>query len=84
MAVEITGQYDADRICTVMRQERRCRRYGGNEPRGVNICNFRPSSRAQKGGTAVMTIEVDGALEPDVNSAEKLPNVLSSTMLAPT
>ena len=51
--------------------------------RGVNICNFR-LSRAQKGGTAVMTIEVDGALEPDVNSCvEKLPNVLSSTMLAP-
>ena len=50
---------------------------------GVNICNFR-LSRAQKGGTAVMTIEVDGALEPDVNSCvEKLPNVLSSTMLAP-
>lgn len=31
-----------------------------------------------------MTIEVDGALEPDVNSCvENIPNVLSSTMLAP-
>ncbi|MFQ7724916.1 MAG: L-serine ammonia-lyase, iron-sulfur-dependent subunit beta [Ruthenibacterium lactatiformans] len=83
MAVEITGQYttlivlhrDAPGTIAAVTEEM--------SRRGVNICNFR-LSRAQKGGTAVMTIEVDGALEPDVNSCvEKLPNVLSSTMLAP-
>ena len=83
MAVEITGQYttlivlhrDAPGTIAAVTEEM--------SRRGVNICNFR-LSRAQKGGTAVMTIEVDGALEPDVNSfVEKLPNVLSSTMLAP-
>ena len=89
MAVEITGQYttlivlhrDAPGTCRVSSLiSLGCEVVSR---RGVNICNFR-LSRAQKGGTAVMTIEVDGALEPDVNSCvEKLPNVLSSTMLAP-
>ncbi|MFQ8831852.1 MAG: ACT domain-containing protein [Ruthenibacterium lactatiformans] len=67
MAVEITGQYttlivlhrDAPGTIAAVTEEM--------SRRGVNICNFR-LSRAQKGGTAVMTIEVDGALEPDVNS----------------
>ena len=51
--------------------------------RGVNICNFR-LARAHKGGNAVMTIEVDGTVDADLNQCvEQLPNVLSSTMLLP-
>ncbi len=50
---------------------------------GVNICNFR-LARREKGGTAVMTIEMDGAPAPALNGRiAALPNVLSSTMLAP-
>ena len=76
MAVEITGQYTT---LIVLHRDAP----GTIAAVTEDICNFR-LSRAQKGGTAVMTIEVDGALEPDVNSCvEKLPNVLSSTMLAP-
>ena len=33
---------------------------------GVNICNFR-LSRQQKGGDAVMTIEIDGSFGPELN-----------------
>ena len=47
---------------------------------GVNICNFR-LSRQQKGGDAVMTIEIDGSFGPELNQV--LPNVFSSTMLQP-
>lgn len=47
----------------------------------LNICRFH-LSRQEKGGTACMTIEVDGATVPDLNAQiERLPNVLSSTML---
>ena len=50
---------------------------------GVNICNFR-LSRQQKGGDAVMTIEIDGSFGPELNQKIKvLPNVFSSTMLQP-
>ena len=50
---------------------------------GVNICNFR-LSRSRKGGTAVMTIEMDGRHDLSLNDCVKnLPNVLASTMLAP-
>ena len=50
---------------------------------GVNICNFR-RSRQQKGGDAVMTIEIDGSFGPELNQKIKvLPNVFSSTMLQP-
>ena len=50
---------------------------------GVNICNFR-LSRQQKGGDAVMTIEIDGSFGPELNQKIKvLPNVFSSTMLPP-
>ncbi len=51
---------------------------------GVNISNFR-LAREQKGGTAVMTIEVDGNnAGADLNEHIKgLPNILSSTMLLP-
>ena len=50
---------------------------------GVNICNFR-LSRQQKGGDAVMTIEIDGRFGPELNQKIKvLPNVFSSTMLQP-
>ena len=50
---------------------------------GVKICNFR-LSRQQKGGDAVMTIEIDGSFGPDLNQKIKvLPNVFSSTMLQP-
>lgn len=50
---------------------------------GVNICNFR-LSRQEKGGQAVMTIEIDGNLGLDLNEKiQKLPNIYSSTMLQP-
>ena len=50
---------------------------------GVNICNFR-LAREQKGGTAVMTIEVDGKLGQSINERIRtLPNVIRSTMLEP-
>ncbi len=49
----------------------------------INIGAFR-LSRSHKGGLAVMTIEVDGAISPKVNSAlELLSNIISSTVLAP-
>lgn len=51
--------------------------------KGVNICNFR-LARNQKGGTAVMTIEVDGTPEGDINkSIEQLPDILHSTLIMP-
>ena len=50
---------------------------------GVNICNFR-LARQEKGGEAVMTIEMDGRFDPALNrQVEALPNILSSTMLQP-
>ena len=50
---------------------------------GVNICNFR-LARREKGGVAVMTIELDGSFESKLNrEVEALPNILSSTMLQP-
>ncbi len=50
---------------------------------GVNICNFR-LSRQQKGGDAVMTIEIAGSFGPEQNQTiTVLPNVFSSTMLQP-
>ena len=50
---------------------------------GVNICNFR-LARREKGGVAVMTIEMDGSFDGALNrEVEALPNILSSTMLQP-
>lgn len=50
---------------------------------GVNICNFR-LSRSQRGGTAVMTIELDGSMAEEANGhIQELPNILQSTMLQP-
>lgn len=50
---------------------------------GVNICNFR-LSRKQKGGQAVMTIEIDGSFGKELNDKiMTLPNIFSSTMLQP-
>ncbi len=37
---------------------------------GVNICNFR-LSRQQRGGQAVMTIEIDGSFGPELNETIK-------------
>ena len=49
----------------------------------VNICNFR-LARQEKGGEAVMTIEMDGSFDGALNrEVEALPNILSSTMLQP-
>ena len=83
MAVEITGQHvtfivlhrDAPgtiaRVTELLAQQ------------GTNICNFH-LSREERGGVAVMTIEVDGRTDLAMNTAvEKLPNVISSTMLIP-
>ena len=50
---------------------------------GANICNFR-LARAAKGGTAVMTIEVDGALDNVLAARVRaLVNVQAVTLLAP-
>lgn len=50
---------------------------------GINICNFR-LSRRKKGGQAVMTIELDGAVKDGLNEKiNTLPNIFSSTMLKP-
>lgn len=49
--------------------------------KGLNIGNFR-LSREEKGGLAVMTIEIDGPENESINSEiAKLPNIISSTML---
>ena len=50
---------------------------------GVNICNFR-LSRQERGGEAVMTIELEGRFGNGLSEAIRaLPNVYSSTMLPP-
>ena len=50
---------------------------------GINIANFR-LAREQKGGTAVMTIEIDGDAGKELNrQVAALENVLGSTMLKP-
>lgn len=50
---------------------------------GVNICNF-TLSRQEKGGEAIMTIELEGNFGDDLNEQiEALPNIYSSTMLRP-
>lgn len=84
MAVEITGQYptlivlhrDAPGTIADVTEEM--------SRRGVNICNFR-LARETKGGVAVMTIEMDGIADGDElnDRVQKLPNVLSSTLLTP-
>jgi len=48
---------------------------------GINVSNFR-LSRSAKGGIAIMTIEVDGEVEPYMNEhIMKLPNILRSIAL---
>ncbi len=50
---------------------------------GANICNFR-LSRQEKGGEAVMTIELDGNIGEKLNDKiNRLPNIYSSIMLRP-
>ena len=50
---------------------------------GVNICNFK-LSRQHKGGNAVMTIELEGDFNQELNDKiQTLPNIISSTMLLP-
>ena len=50
---------------------------------GVNICNFK-LSRQHKGGKAVMTIEMEGDINSELNNKiNELPNIISSTMLFP-
>lgn len=83
MEVAVTGQYtalivlhrDAPGTIAAVTEE-----LGAH---GVNICNFR-LSRSEKGGAAVMTIEMDGTPDPSLNErVAGLPNVVSSTMLWP-
>lgn len=83
MEVAVTGQYtalivlhrDAPGTIAAVTEE-----LGAH---GVNICNFR-LSRSEKGGAAVMTIEMDGSPEASLNDrVAGLPNVVSSTMLRP-
>ncbi len=48
---------------------------------GINISNFR-LSRSQKGGIAIMTIEVDGKVDPIMNEhISGMPNILRSIAL---
>lgn len=81
MSVEITGQYSTfivlhrDEMGTIaavtelMAQQK------------LNICSFH-LSRLERGGTACMTIEVDGHTDKDLNEKiEKLPHILNSTLL---
>lgn len=50
---------------------------------GTNICNFR-LSRNVRGGEAVMTIELEGAIDQALNERiKKHENIYSSTMLEP-
>ena len=50
--------------------------------RGVNIGRFE-LKRSQKGGTAVMIIEVDGTVDAEVNEMiAHFPNVIDSTVIA--
>lgn len=50
---------------------------------GANICNFR-LSRQERGGEAVMTIELDGIYGEDMGIAiSHLPNIYSSIVLKP-
>lgn len=50
---------------------------------GANICNFR-LSRNEKGGEAIMTIELEGTIDQGLNERiQKLDNIYSSTMLKP-
>ena len=49
--------------------------------RGINISNFR-LSRSEKGGLAIMTIEVDGEVEPSMNEhISGMPDILRSIAL---
>ncbi len=83
MPVEISGQYTT---LVVMHRDAPgtiagVTNYMGSL--GVNICNFR-LSREQKGGTAVMTIELDSRVGPEVNEhIKQLPNIIGSVMLLP-
>ena len=83
MPVELTGQYTTlivlhrDAPGTIAAVTEYVSRLG------ANICNFR-LAREQKGGTAVMTIELDGGMDPSVNrEIRKLPNIIGSTLLEP-
>ncbi len=83
MAVEISGQFTTlivlhrDAPGTIAHVTELL---GSN---GINIANFR-LAREQKGGTAVMTIEIDGDAGSELNrQVAALENVLGSTMLKP-
>lgn len=83
MAVEISGQFTTlivlhrDAPGTIAHVTELL---GSN---GINIANFR-LAREQKGGTAVMTIEIDGDVGKELNrQVAALENVLGSTMLKP-
>ena len=79
MAVEISGQFTTHRDApgTIAHVTELL---GSN---GINIANFR-LAREQKGGTAVMTIEIDGDAGKELNrQVAALENVLGSTMLKP-
>jgi L-serine dehydratase len=48
---------------------------------GININNI-SLSREEKGGIAIMTIEIDGEMEPSIQQIiQNIPNVLSSSIL---
>lgn len=83
MEVEITGQYPTlivlhrDAPGTIAEVTN----YLGD--RGVNICNFR-LSRESRGGTAVMTIEMDSNAAKALNEEiQTFPNIIGSTLLQP-
>lgn len=83
MEVSISGQYSTlivlhrDAPGTIAAVTRFVSEYD------VNICNFH-LSRESKGGTAVMTIELDGDFSADVcGKIDLLPNILHAILLRP-
>jgi len=81
MPVEFSGQYDT--LIVLHRDTAgviaEVSQYLGE--RGINISNFR-LSRNEKGGIAIMTIEVDGRVEPHMNEhIMKMPNIIRSIAL---
>lgn len=83
MAVEVSGQHATlivlhkDAPGTIAAVTQHLNQYF------INICNFH-LSRESKGGIAVMTIEFDGDLNPQLcEEVDTLPNVMHSILLHP-
>lgn len=74
--------YDSDRPSQRCSRHH-CRCYRSHGRRRHQHLQF-PSFQTEKGGEAVMTIELDGKPSPEINKKiNTLPNIYSSTMLQP-